>query len=153
ASTRFGVPIVASARPLFHEPARKPLADVMYCVRNKTTLDEAGTRLAANTEAYLRSPEQIASLFRDQPGWVHATLDVAAGCRFSLGELSYSFPSDTLCRPGETADQALRRLVEDGCRVRYPAGVPPGVRAQIERELELITRLEVAPYFLSTHEI
>jgi error-prone DNA polymerase len=71
ASRRHDVPIVASARPLYHHPSRKPLSDVMHCIRHKTTLDEAGTALAANTEAYLRSGEQMLALFRDHPEWVH----------------------------------------------------------------------------------
>jgi error-prone DNA polymerase len=78
---------------------------------------------------------------------------VAERCRFSLSELRYSFPSDTLCREGESADQALRRLTEEGCRERYPGGAPPAVAVQIEKELKLIAKLGVAPYFLSVQEI
>ncbi|MEJ7731916.1 MAG: PHP domain-containing protein, partial [Polyangiaceae bacterium] len=103
AAQRFGLPVVASARPRFHHPSRKPLADVMYCIKHKTTLDAAGTILAANAEACLRTPTQMRALFRDRPEWVRASLDVADRCRFSLGQLQYAFPSDTLCLPGESA--------------------------------------------------
>ncbi|WP_437816868.1 error-prone DNA polymerase [Sorangium sp. So ce1078] len=153
AERRYGPCVVATARPLYHHPSRKPLADVLTCIRTKTTLDQAGTRIAPNAEAYVRSGAQMAALFRDHPAWVARTVDVASRCRFSLAELRYSFPSDALCMPGETSDQALRRLTEEGCRDRYPEGTPPQVRAQIEKELALIAKLGVAPYFLSVQQV
>src|SRR5262249_30993353 len=109
--------------------------------------------LASNAEAYLRTPEQMASLFRGEPEWVTRTAEVADRCRFSLGELRYAFPSDTLCTDGRHPNEALRQLVHEGCRVRYTDGVPASVREQIEKELALIAKLDVAPYFLSVREI
>ncbi|WP_437985328.1 DNA polymerase III subunit alpha [Sorangium sp. So ce117] len=153
AERRYGPCVVATARPLYHHPSRKPLADVLACIRTKTTLDQAGTRIAPNAEAYVRSGAQMAALFRDHPAWVARTVEVASRCRFSLSELRYSFPSDALCMPGETSDQALRRLTEEGCRDRYPEGTPSPVRAQIEKELALIAKLGVAPYFLSVQQV
>ncbi|AUX21128.1 DNA polymerase [Sorangium cellulosum] len=153
AERRYGPCVVATARPLYHHPSRKPLADVLTCIRTKTTLDQAGTRITPNAEAYVRSGAQMAALFRDHPAWIARTVEVASRCRFALSDLRYSFPSDALCMPGETSDQALRRLTEEGCRDRYPEGTPPGVRAQIEKELALIAKLGVAPYFLSVQQV
>jgi len=153
AEGRYGAQVIASARPLYHHASRKPVADVLACIRHKTTLDQAGTLIGPNAEAALRAPAQMEALFRDEPAWVARTVEIAERCRFSLSELRYSFPSDALCLPGESADQALRRLTEEGCRDRYPDGAPPAVGAQIEKELVLIAKLGVAPYFLSVQEI
>jgi error-prone DNA polymerase len=153
AEARFGALAVASARPLYHRPARKPLADILHCIRHKTTLDAAGTELAPNAEAALRSGEQMLALFRDDEALVRRTVEVAERCTFSLGELRYAFPSDTLCQPGEAPDGALRRLVAERGPSRFPGGVPPAVQAQIDKELDLIALLQVAPYFLSVHQI
>jgi error-prone DNA polymerase len=153
AEVRYGIPTIATARPTYHHPSRKPLADVLHCIRAKTTLDEAGTAITPNAEAFLRSAAQMRALFRDHPAWVSRTLEVAERCHFSLGELRYAFPTGTLCRPGESPNEALRRLVEVGEKDRYPEGTPPAVRAQIEKELDLIARLDVAPYFISVYQI
>ena len=150
---RHNLKIVASARPIMHVQARKRLADVLACIRHKTTLAEAGTRLLGNAEAVLRSPSEMAAIFRDKLEWVERTVDLADECRFSLGDLSYRFPSDDLRLPGETADEALRRLVEEGILRRYGNAMPEAVRAQIEKELALIAKLEKAPYFLSAHQV
>jgi error-prone DNA polymerase len=153
AQVRYGIRTVATARPYYHHPARKPLADVLCCIRNKTTLDAAGTLVAPNTEAFLRSASQMRALFRDHPDWVERSLEVVDRCHFSLSQLRYAFPTGTLCAEGETPDDALRRLTEKGLLDRYPEGVPAGVRGQVEKELDLIARLSVAPYFLSVYQI
>ena len=150
-SQRYALPIVASARPLCHHPERKPLADVLHCIRTGTTLDRAGTALHANAEAHLLSEPAMERRFADHPEWVHRSGELAGALEFSLSELDYRFPCEL--DPGETADGRLRRLTLAGLEERYPGGVPEGVRAQVEKELALIRELEVAAYFLSTWEI
>jgi error-prone DNA polymerase len=151
--SRYGLGIIATSRALYHEPTRKSLADVLRCIKLKTTLDQAGTRIPGNAEARLRSGAEMLTLFRDHPAWVHGTVEIAEEHPFTLGELKYHFPSDTLCQPGETPNAALRRLVEIGCQDRYPEGTPPAVAEQIEKELTIIAAIGVAAYFLSVQQI
>ncbi len=147
----YGLEVVASARPSFHHRSRKPLSDVLYCIRKGITLDSAGTELVPNAEAHLRSELELQRLFRDRPQWVERTAEIADGLRFRLDELRYEFPCQL--DPGETADQKLERLTREGVLRRYPGGVPPSVSAQIAKELSIIAELNVAPYFLSTWEV
>jgi error-prone DNA polymerase len=158
-----GVPLCATNRVLFAKPEDKPIFDVLHCIREGKTLDEAGRELLPNAEAHLKSEEEILRLFSLHPDWVARTRLVADHCRFSIKELSYRFPyeiSDLVHRDfhnpdhlTETADQALRRLTEQGARDRYAGNVPEKVATQIEKELTLIAKLEVAPYFLSVRAI
>ncbi len=150
-STQYGLQVVASARPLFHEPSRKALADVLHCIRHGTTLERAGTALAPNAEAALGSEAEILRRFADHPEWVERAGEVGEGLIFSLTELKYQFPC-TL-EPGESADEKLRRLTEAGLAVRFPQGISPGLHAQVEKELDVIREINVAAYFLSTQEI
>ncbi len=152
-AARFQLRIFATARPLFHVADRKQLADVLCCIREKTTLDQAGTSLLPNAEARLSSAARMSHLFADHLDWVQESVSVADQCTFSLSELRYRFPSDHFLRQGESPDQALRRLVLERLPWRYPDGPEPSVRAQIDKELALIEQLRVAPYFLSVYEI
>jgi error-prone DNA polymerase len=147
-----GLSLVATGRPLFHHPSRKPLADVLQCIREGTTLDRARNRLSPNAQSFLRSPSEMARLFHDVPDRLARTVEIANACTFSLSELSYSFPSDDLF-PGETPDAALRRLTLERTPWRYPQGIPPAVARQLEKELFLIGKLGVAQFFLSVYEI
>jgi error-prone DNA polymerase len=150
-AAEYGFERLASARPYYHEPGRKPLLDVLHCIREKTSLDRLGTALEANAEAQLRSESEMLKLFRDEPALVERAGEIAERLRFSLGELKYKFPC--ALAPGETADGKLRAMTYVGLRERYPNGTPAQVIAQVEKELALIAEIEVAPYFLSTWEI
>jgi error-prone DNA polymerase len=80
------------------------------------------------------------------------TVNIAGRCNFSLEELRYEYPEE-LVPPGETPTTYLRRLVEDGCRRRFPQGVPEAVRDLLEKELALIAELRYEPFFLTVHDI
>jgi error-prone DNA polymerase len=148
---RHGLPVLASARPVYHDKERQRLSDVMQCIRLGTTLSQAKTRISSNAQAYLRSAPQMRRLFRDQPEWIERTGEVARELQFKLGELHYYFPCQTPA--GETPDEYLKQLSWRGAAWRYPGGVPEKVKRQIDSELRLIQRMEVAPYFLSTWEV
>jgi error-prone DNA polymerase len=158
----FRVPVCATNRVLFARPEDKPVYDVLHCIREGMTLDDAGRSLLPNAEAHLKSEMEMARLFADHPAWLSRACEVADACRFSLRELKYSFPCDLDAHVSkrseeavgdETPDQALRRITYEGVRVRYPRGLPDAVRTQIDKELALVEKLEVAPYFLSVHAI
>ena len=68
------MPLIAVNDVHFHHPDRRPLADVLTCIREKTTIDRAGRMLAANAERYLKPPAEMARLFRDAPEAIDETL-------------------------------------------------------------------------------
>lgn len=147
---RLQIPIVATNRVLFAVEEHKRLLDIMTCIREKKTLDEAGVLLTPNTEPMLKSEGAIEKLFANHPEWTARTRRIADACTFSLSELRYDFPSDD---KNETPNDKLRRLTYEGVSLRYPRGLEVSVRAQIEKELAVIAKLDVAPYFLSIQEI
>jgi error-prone DNA polymerase len=147
-----GVPMIATNAALYHHPDRRPLQDVLSCIREGTTIDAAGFRLQANAERHLKPPAEMARLFRGHERALSRTLEIVAACTFSLDELSYHYPDEPV-PPGKTADQHLRDLVETGARWRFPRGVPPKVIQTIEKELGLIAGRKYAHYFLTVHDI
>ena len=149
---RARVPLVATNDARAHAPGRRPLLDVLSCIRARTTIAAAGLMLAANDERHLKSPAEMARLFAGHEGAVARTVEIAERCRFSLEELRYEYP-DEIVPPGETPDSWLAHLVERGARGRYPQGVPAKVAAQIAHERALIAHLGYARYFLTVHDI
>jgi error-prone DNA polymerase len=146
-----GVPVVAT-NDVRHATARaRAVLDVLTCVRQKTTLDEAGRRLLRNGERHLKSPAEMAALFRDRPDAIANTRRIAERCTFTLANLGYRFPESPL-PSGETPIRHLRALVERGACARYPA-MTPRVRAQLDHELAVIAKLDLAGYFLIVSEI
>ena len=149
-STR--TPILASNNVLYHHPDRRPLQDVLTCIREKTNLAEAGFRLQANAERHIKTPEEMARLFRDYPQALPPTLEIVAACRFSLDELKYEYPEEPI-PPGRTPQSYLTEITWKGAAERYPQGVPRKIATGIGKELALIAKLNYAPYFLTVHDI
>src|SRR5213592_4269803 len=132
-------------------PEGRPLLDVLTCIRLGTTLDQAGRRLLANVERHLKPPAEMAALFRDMPEAIRQSRRIAERCAFTLADLGYRFPEFPLA-PGETPIGHLRALTYAGARERYRT-VTPRVRRQLEHELGMIERLDLAGYFLIVWDI
>ncbi len=149
---RAGTPLVAVNDVLYHAPERRPLADVVTCIREKCTIAEAGFRLAVNAERHLKPPAEMARLFAAFPDAITRTVEIAEACHFSLGDLRNEYPDEPV-PPGKTAQQHLADLTWQGARRRYPHGVPQDIRDTLAEELAMIARLDYARYFLTVHDV
>jgi error-prone DNA polymerase len=145
------VPMVAVNDVHYHVKERQILQDVLTCVREKTTIVEAGFLLTANAERHLKSPEEMTRLFVRYPDALARTAEIVRAVNFSLDELRYEYPDD--CIGGADPQEALIRLTWEGAAKRYPDGIPQRIRAQLEHELTLIGSLHYAPYFLTVWDI
>ncbi|MEP3890947.1 MAG: error-prone DNA polymerase [Hellea sp.] len=146
-----GAELAAIGQPLMHHGSRRRLADILSCIREKTTIDKLGRLAQPNAELRLKSEFEMRRLYKDYPQAVNNTALIAQHCQFSLDELSYEYPDEVL--DGEDPDTRLRRLTEEGLIWRYPDGVSLRVRAMVEKELNLIAQLNYARYFLTVYDI
>ena len=151
-AANFGVPLVATNDVHYHLPSRRPLQDMLTCIRENCTIEQAGYRVFSNAERYIKSAKQIKELFRNFEKAVKCTVDIASRCLFSVEELRYEYPSEKNSN-GLTAQNELERLTWVGAAKRYPEEIPPKVEKIIRRELNLVQQLDYAPYFLTVHDI
>jgi len=154
---RAGTPLVAVNDVFYHAPERRPLADVLTCVREKCTLTQAGLKLSVNAERHLKSPEEMARLFARFPEAIVRSVEIAKACSFSLGELKYEYPDEPV-PPDKTAQAHLEDLTWSGAQDRYPKdkypqGIPADVKKRLDEELALIAKLDYARYFLTVHDV
>ena len=147
------IPLIAVNDVLYHAPERRALQDVVTCIREHVTIDSAGRLLEANAERHLKTPEEMARLFRKYPDAVAQTQAFIGQCRFSLEELrGTEYPEET--RKGyATPQEALVAYVEAGARQRFPNGMSKKIRHALNEELRLVGELNYAPFFLTVHDI
>jgi error-prone DNA polymerase len=150
-ASAFHVPVIATNGVRFAAPADRPLYDTLTCIRHKTTLERAGRRLSWNAERYLKSPETMARLFADMPGAIAGTRELADRLTYTMADLGYRFPEYPV-PPGETMASFLRKITQVGARERYRP-YHERARRQVERELDLIEKLDLAGYFLIVWDI
>jgi len=146
------VPLMATNEVLYHHPARRPLQDVLTCIREKTDIDTIGKRLEVNAERYLKPVVEMVRLFRELPEAIAETMRFADRITFSLDQLKYQYPDEPV-PPGKTAQRHLEDLTWQGAHKKFPIRISPKTKKVLHKELRLIRKLKYAHYFLTVHDI
>jgi error-prone DNA polymerase len=147
------IPPVAVNDVFYHSSKRRVLQDVLTCIREKTTIQQAGYKLFPNSERSLKSPEEMRRLFREIPEAITRTMAIHEMLQgFSLDQLTYTYPSE-ICVTEKSPLEYLSELSWEGAQERYPDGIPAKVRRLIQEELKLIHELQYEKYFLTCYDI
>lgn len=146
------LPLLASNAPLYAKPQNRLLTDAFACLREKTTLDDAGRRLEMNGERFLKSPVELQELFSAYPEAARHAYELSERCAFSLENLGYRFPrfrdpETNELLSDEAQHETLRARVVSGLKTRFKK-VSPQHRQQVSHELSTIRQLGFSGYFL-----
>lgn len=147
-----GLPMLATNDVHYHDPTRRELQDVLVCIREHCTIQQAGDKLFAHAEHQLKPLDIITRLFKDYPNALQASLEIMERCRFSLDELAYDYPVQASYE-GRSPQEELARRTWIGAAERYGDPVPERVQKLLMYELNLIEQLSYAPYFLTVDDI
>ena len=151
---RSGLPLVATNGVRYATREGRLLHDAFTALRHHTTLDDAGLKLAPNSQHFLKSEKEMRTLFADMPGAVDRSARIAERAMegFTLRNLGYQFPEYPV-DGGQSQDSFLRERVLEGARDRLGSlcrktqnGAT--ILQQIEDELSLISELNFSGYFL-----
>ncbi|CAN5710298.1 error-prone DNA polymerase [soil metagenome] len=155
-SKELEIPWVVTNNVHYSYPEKRIIHDVLTCLRHEVTLATAGRRLRPNGSWYMKSPDEMAHLWRNYPEGIKNTLVVAERCQFRLGLLKPPLPNFAI--PNQFVDQVsthnglLEKLVWEGAAERYSNLSEKHVN-QLNHELNMITGLGLAPYFLIMWDI
>jgi error-prone DNA polymerase len=144
------LPLLATNGVCYATAPERELCDVFTAIRNHRTLANAGRLLARNSERHLKSPQEMQQLFADLPEAIVNTVELSSRFEFTLSDLGYEFPKYPVPE-GETMMSFLRERSWEGFQQHYgraAADLKNRARHQIERELSLIQKLNLAGYFL-----
>ena len=146
-SQRLGLRLAATGNVHYLEPSQARLHDVLTCIRHRVPLDSADAILRTNTEYTFRSPAEMDGLFAEWPNALQSTHDIAERCKVCWPEGPQVFP--TLPTPHDQPALAfLRQLCEDGLAHKVPPSAHTDYRAQLDREIAVITEQNLIDYFL-----
>ena len=152
---RCGMATFATNEVWYHCRERSRLHDALTAIRLNRSLSEVRESLKVNGQYWLKSPQEMVSLFRRYPDAVANTRAIAERCSgFGLPEYlagRYAYP-DCPVPPGYDAHSWLRRLCEESAARRY-GRVDRKVRERLDQEFNLIGRHGLAGFFLVYHRI
>ncbi len=124
------------------------LQDILLAIQTGTLISDPDRMRMAGDTYYLRSPEEMASLFAEVPEALSNTLLIAERCNVDLSPSGYHLPLFTVPE-GSTTESHLRSLCEEGFRQLYPERQSdPKYRERLEHELDIIHQMGFDAYFL-----
>lgn len=148
---RMSIGYVATNNVHYATPEGYRLQDVLVCIKNRITLDKSSHLRRANHEYYLKSADEMVCLFSDYPEAIFNSLVIADRCHVDLDFEEYRFPGFPVPE-GETPMRYLTKLCYQGAKERYNP-VAQRVIDQLEHELRVIDRMNLAGYFLIVWDI
>ncbi|HTK13978.1 MAG TPA: error-prone DNA polymerase [Xanthobacteraceae bacterium] len=146
------VPLLATNDVLYDGSEQRPLQDIITCIREGLKIESAGRMLEVNAERLIKSPWEMARLFRDMPEAIEETQHLLARADFCLSQIKPDYPDEPV-PPGKTAQQHLEDLTWRRAFLRYPGGIPEKTAGLLRQELALIKDFDYARYFLTIHDI
>src|SRR5450432_1497925 len=151
-SAQLNVPMVAVNDVYYHNKTRRQLQDILTCIREKTTIYNAGFLLQQNAERHLKPQEEMLRLFRQYPGAIERTQEIKEACQFSLSSLQYVYPEE-ITSEGRTPLEELAFLAWEGAHQQFGIIIPEKISTAIEYEMKFVEEMNYAPYFLTVYDI
>ncbi len=145
-SRRLRLPLVATNDVHYVMPEDARAHEILMCIQTLSTMHEGAPVRLETPEFYLKSPEEMATLFADAPEALRNTLAIAERCHVELDLGARHFP-DFPVPEGHTVDSYLREQCEEGAQRIY-GHLTGEVRARLDYELGVIQQMGFSVYFL-----
>lgn len=145
---RYNVQYVATNDVHYVDADDFRLQDILLAIQTGCLLTDTKRMRMSDASYHLRSPQEMAALFGDIPGALSNTIAIAERCELDLGFKGYRLPLFPVPE-GDTAETFLRRLCEEGARMRYgDEAASEVVHKRLDYELGIIHTMGFDAYFL-----
>jgi len=150
-SGELDIPLVATNDVHYINQADASAHDLLLCIGTNSSIHDEKRIKMAGDFFYLKSPQEMAELFRDIPQALENTERIAEQCHLEL-EFGRIYLPEVELPEGKTADQFLADLCYQ-CLPQYYPQTTPEIKERLDYELEVIKQTEFANYFLVVWDI
>ncbi len=146
-SKETNIPLVATADVHYVNPTDNEFQDILICIQTNRKINDTNRLSMKENALYLKSPQEMESAFNQYPEALENTQKIAACCNVEIefGKTilpHFKVPSDS------TPEEYLRQLCEKGLQDKYGNNITSEHRKRLDYELEVISRMGFASYFL-----
>ena len=145
-SSEYKIPLVATNDVHYLNKEDSKAHDVLLCIQTGSTINEAGRMKFPTDEYYFKSYDQMRELFKQFPGAIKNTMEIAERCNVNIKFDMNLIPSFAIS-DGSSADEYLKNLCYKGAGKRY-GDITPEIDRRIKKELEVIEKMGFSEYFL-----
>ncbi len=142
-----GIPLVCTndAHYLTKEDAR--MQDILMCIQTGKTEADPDRMKFETDEMYIKTTQEMETLFGRYPGAIENTLKIADMCNVEFEFGKYHLPEFHLPEGETDPDAYFEKVCRQGFERRYPDH-PEGYREQLEYEMGVIRKMGFVDYFL-----
>ncbi|MCC7165458.1 MAG: DNA polymerase III subunit alpha [Anaerolineae bacterium] len=145
-SEQLGLPLIVTCDAHYLRAEDAEAHDALLCVQTGKTLDDPKRLRMTSRDYYLRSAEEMSTLWREVPRALANTLEIAERCNVDLSFKGYHLPRFEVPQ-GHTPERYLRAMCEEGIARCYDL-ITDTVRQRMEYELSVIHKMGFDTYFL-----
>lgn len=150
-SSELDMPLVATNDVHYLNQEDASIHDLLLCIGTNSSIhDEKRVKMAGDF-FYLKSPQEMAELYRDIPQALENTERIAGMCNLKLDFGRLHLPQIEIPE-GKTPDQFLADLCEQGLPRYYPK-LSPVIKERLEAELAVVRETQFANYILVVWDI
>lgn len=149
---KLGLPIVATNDNHYTNKGDAEAQEILLCIQTQTTITQKDRKLSMidSPDFYMKTGEEMASLFPQHPEALENTVKIANMCEIEITLGKWIMPKFTV--PEDmTEDTFLEQLVWEGAKKRY-GEITPHIKERIEYELSIITKKGYSTYFLTVQD-
>lgn len=153
-SAKLSIPLVATNDCHYLEKSNVRAHDVLLCVQTGKTVNDADRFRFSTDQLYFKSKEEMIEYFKDFPGAIENTVDIASRCEVAFDFNTYHFPKFN-DESGLNAEQLFVRKTEEGfervwalIQSKNPDADIKAYRERLEYEIGVINKMEFPGYFL-----
>ncbi len=150
-SSELDIPLVATNDVHYVNQEDASAHDLLLCIGTNSSIYDDERMKMAGDFFYLKSPQEMAELFKDIPQALENTEPIAEMCNLKL-EFGRLYLPEVELPEGKTADQFLADLCHEGLHQHYPKPTPE-IQERLDYELEVIEKTQFANYFLVVWDI
>lgn len=150
---RYDARYIATNDVHYVNPSDAKLQDVLLAIKTGKLLNDPDRMRMTDDSYYLRTPQEMKTLFAEVPEAIENTLRIAERCEVDLSFQEYHLPHFPVPED-KTPKSYLRELCEKGIQKRYQGRADdPEVQERLNYELKIISDMEFDAYFLIVWDI
>ena len=143
---RLNIPLVATNDVHYTNNEDAEAQDVLLCIQTRSFVEDANRMRFGTNEFYLKSGEEMASLFKHVPQAIENTQVIAEKCNVSMDFSKTHLPEFNV--PGDMSHtEYLKKICYEGLKKRYD-NVTDALTGRLEHELTVIDNMGFTDYFL-----
>jgi DNA polymerase-3 subunit alpha len=142
-----GAPLCGTNDSHYVDAGHAKAHEALLCIQTGAAMSDPGRWRFSTEEFYLKSADEMRSVFKDLPEAYRNTLAVAERCDLALSFGQFHLPKYDV-PDGYTLDSYLEHLAFEGLRRRYGGSPADAVVERLRYELSIVTKMGFSGYFL-----